>query len=379
MKLAIVLGTRPEIIKMSPIIRECRKRQLDYIQIHTGQHYSFELDKAFFNDLKLPEPDYNLEVGSGSHAVQTGKIMAGIEEILQKENLDMVLVQGDTNTVLAASLAAVKLGVPIGHVEAGLRSYDRSMPEEINRIISDQISSLLFTPTIESRENLLSEGIYIDNIHVTGNTVTDAVFQNLELAENNRDTLEKLGLDSGNYFLLTCHRAENTDDANRLQSLIHGIQMVQAKYRLPVVFSVHPRTKKMLQQYHIDTDQITLIEPVGYLDFLALERNAKLILTDSGGVQEEACILGTPCVTLRENTERPETLTIGVNILAGTESVRILEAVELMLGNQRDWENPYGDGRAAEKIITVVTSYVEGWQAPDQIALPSLLEQSVIT
>ena len=351
MNLSIILGTRPEIIKMSPLIRECEKRNLDYFVLHTGQHYSFEMDKAFFDDLELPKPAYNLEIGSGSHAEQTGKIMVGIEKVILDEKPDVVLVQGDTNTVLAGSLAASKVNIKVGHVEAGLRSYDRSMPEEINRIVADHVSNILFAPTELSKQNLLKEGIEESKIFVTGNTIVDAVFQNLEISNNKGNVLNDLKLKSKEYFLLTSHRAENVDNREQMSKLLEGISMIQKEYSMPVVFPVHPRTEKRIQEFGFSLEDITSIRPVSFLEFLQLEANARLVFTDSGGVQEETCILGTPCITLRDNTERPETLEVGSNILAGVESDHIMRSAVKMINGKKSWINPFGDGKAAEKII----------------------------
>lgn len=351
MKLSIILGTRPEIIKMSPLIRACEKRNLDYFVLHTGQHYSYEMDKAFFDDLELPKPAYNLDVGSGSHAEQTGKIMEGIEKVLIEEKPDVVLVQGDTNTVLAGALAASKLHIKVGHVEAGLRSYDRSMPEEINRVVADHVSDYLFAPTELSKQNLLKEGIEESKIFVTGNTIVDAVLQNLEISNQKVDVLNDLGLKSKEYFLLTSHRAENVDNREQLSKLLKGISTIQKEYLLPVVFPVHPRTEKRIKDFGLSLEGIMPIKPAGFLEFLQLEANARLVFTDSGGVQEETCILKTPCVTLRDNTERPETLEVGSNTLAGVEPERIIQSARKMMSGKSSWTNPFGDGRAAEKII----------------------------
>ena len=336
MNLSIILGTRPEIIKMSPLIRECEKRNLDYFILHTGQHYSFEMDKAFFDDLELPKPAYNLEIGSGSHAEQTGKIMVGIEKVILDEKPDVVLVQGDTNTVLAGSLAASKVNIKVGHVEAGLRSYDRSMPEEINRVVADHVSNILFAPTELSKQNLLKEGIEESKIFVTGNTIVDAVFQNLEISNNKGNVLNDLKLKSKEYFLLTSHRAENVDNRQQMSKLLKGISMIQKEYSLPVVFPVHPRTEKRIQEFGFSLEGIKCIRPVSFLEFLQLEANARLVFTDSGGVQEETCILGTPCITLRDNTERPETLEVGSNILAGVESNSIMQSAVKMTNGKKE-------------------------------------------
>ena len=355
MKIAVILGTRPEIVKMSPIIRNLEKKGLEFFILHTGQHYSYEMDKSFFDTLQLPDPRYNLDAGSGSHAEQTGKIMLGIEKVLQEEEPDVILVQGDTNTVLAGALAAAKLHMKIGHVEAGLRSFDRKMPEEINRVVADHISDYLFAPTENARENLLNEGIDEKKIFVTGNTIVDAVFQNLEIAQMQGDVLAELGLSRGNYFLVTAHRAENVDTESRLKKITVGLTTLAKKYNLPVIFPVHPRTEKKLQDFGIPTTGITLIPPKNFLEFLQLEAHAKLVLTDSGGVQEETCILGVPCVTLRDNTERPETVDVGANILSGVEPESILKAADAMLRKSPHWKNPFGDGTASLNIIQVIS------------------------
>lgn len=351
--ISIVLGTRPEIIKMAPVIRACQKMGVDYSILHTGQHYSYEMDRVFFTDLELPKPDYNLDVGSGSHAEQTGRIMAGVEKIWQQDAPHIVLVQGDTNTVLAAALAAAKLHIPVGHVEAGLRSFDRSMPEEINRVVADHISDLLFAPTELSRKNLLKEGIDGSKIHITGNTVVDAVFQNREIARTKTTILSDLGLTPGQYILTTAHRAENVDVKERLAGIISALTTVSERYGIPVIFPMHPRTQKMLKDFCLPTEGIRILQPVGYLDFLELEAQASIVLTDSGGLQEEGCIMKVPCVTLRENTERPETVDAGANILAGTDPARICAAVETMISAPRTWQNPYGTGDAGERIVGV--------------------------
>ncbi len=343
MTIAIILGTRPEIIKMAPIIRECERRALDYFVLHTGQHYSHQMDSIFFEQLELPAARYNLDVGSASHAEQTGRILAGVEKVLMDERPDVVLVQGDTNTVLAGALAASKLHIKVGHVEAGLRSYDRTMPEEINRVVADHISDYLFAPTKNSRENLRREGIAEEKIYVTGNTIVDSVYQNLEIARRKVNVLADLGLKPKEYFLVTAHRQENVDSRERLGEILKGLELVSREFGLPVVFPVHPRTKKMADEFgfefEFDGNGIRAIEPLGFLEFLQLEANARLALTDSGGVQEETCILGVPCVTLRENTERPETVDVGANVLAGVSSIEMLKATKQMLSQ--------GDGQAS--------------------------------
>jgi len=356
MKIAVVLGTRPEIIKMSPVIRECERRGLDYFVLHTGQHYSHEMDRVFFDELELLQPRYNLGVGSGSHAEQTGKIMAGVERVLMEEQPDIVLVQGDTNTVLAGALAASKLHIKIGHVEAGLRSFDRSMPEEINRVVADRISDYLFAPTEIAKGNLIKEGLAADKISVTGNTIVDSVNQNLEISKRKVNVLKELGLKPNEYFLVTAHRAENVDDREKLGEIIKGLVLIGKKFSLPVVFPIHPRTRKMVESFGFELDGIMAINPIGFLEFLQLEANSRLVLTDSGGVQEETCILGIPCVTLRDNTERPETLDVGSNTLVGAKAQDMLEGTRKMLKQGNDWKNPFGDGTSGRYIIDYLSN-----------------------
>jgi len=359
MKLAIILGTRPEIIKMSPIIRECEEKRENYFILHTGQHYSYNLDKLFFNQLNLPKPKYTLDIGSGTHAEQTGKMMIKIEKVLQKEEPEIVLVEGDVNTVLAGALAAYKLHIKVGHIEAGLRSYDRRMPEEINRKLTDHCSDLLFAPTEKARQILLSEGIDEKKIFVTGNTIVDAVYQNIEIANRKVDILEKLNLNKNEYFLVTAHREENVDAKNRLEGILKGLELVYKKFNLPIIYPIHPRTEKRIKEFRLKVPEgVKLINPVGFLEFLQLEANAKLVLTDSGGVQEESCILKIPCVTLRDNTERPETLEVGSNILAGTNPEKIVKCAEFMIQKERNWKNPFGDGRASKRILDILEMYL---------------------
>lgn len=359
MKISIVLGTRPEIIKMSPIIRECKRSDLNYFILHTGQHYSYNMDRVFFEQLELPEPKYNLNVGSGSHATQTGQMLIGVERVLQREKPDVVLVEGDTNTALAGALAAVKIGIKVGHVEAGLRSYDRRMPEEINRVLADHCSDYLFAPTVKSRQILLEEGIAEEKIFVTGNTIVDAVLQNLEIARKTVNVLNDLGLNGDDYFLVTIHRQENVDEEKRFRNILKGLEMVYKKFGVELIYPIHPRSMKYMKAFGLRPNGVKLIEPLDYLSFLQLESNAKLILTDSGGVQEEACILGVPCITLRDNTERPETLEVGSNVLAGTNPRIIVEKVNFMLNRKARWRNPFGDGKASKRIIKILREKLE--------------------
>lgn len=360
---AIILGTRPEIIKMSPVIRSCQKKHADFFILHTGQHYSYEMDRVFFEELGLPMPDFNLDIGSKSHAEQTGFIMTGIEKVLKEEKPDVVLVQGDTNTVLAGTLAASKcyvtkgsLPVDVGHIEAGLRSYDRSMPEEINRIVADHISRYLFAPTEKAREHLCDEGIAEENIFVTGNTIVDAVRENLNLSKKRADTVKDLGLAPDKYLLVTLHRQENVDDKNRLKGIIEGLSHIHDSTGMPLVFPVHPRTEKMISSFGLRLSGFEMIKPVGFLEFLQLESHARMALTDSGGVQEETCILNVPCVTIRDSTERPETVEAGANIIAGVSPDSIIRAAETMLEKARSWPNPFGDGKAGDRIVDILRS-----------------------
>lgn len=358
MKIAIILGTRPEIIKMSPVIRECQKRRANFFILHTNQHYSENLDKVFFEELELPRPRYSLNVGSGTHGEETGKMLVEVERVLMKEEPNIVLVEGDTNTVLAGALAAAKLHIKVGHVEAGLRSYFREMPEEINRILTDHCSDFLFAPTDKVREILLSEGIPEEKVFVTGNTIVDAVYQNLKIAQKESKFLEGLNLGTEEYFLVTAHRQENVDKKERLEGVLEGLGLVNRKFNLPVVYPIHPRTRKRIKEFKLQIPSgIKLVDPIGYLDFLSLESSAKLILTDSGGIQEESCILKVPCVTLRDNTERPETIKVGSNILVGAEPRKILEGVGRMVNKEKNWENPFGDGKSAEAMVNVLEQH----------------------
>jgi len=305
--------------------------------------------------LELPDAKYNLKIGSGTHAEETGKMLIGIEKVLVKEEPDVVLVEGDTNTVLAGALAASKLGIKVGHVEAGLRSFDRSMPEEINRVLTDHCSDYLFSPTGKAKENLLREGIEENKIFVTGNTIVDAVYENLEIAKRKADILSKLNLSPKRYFLVTAHRQENVDNKKRLKGILQGLELVHKEFNFPIIYPIHPRTKKRIKDFGLEVPKgVELIEPLGFLEFLQLEANAKIVFTDSGGVQEEACILKVPCVTLRDNTERPETLEVGSNVLVGVNQGKILEGVKKMIDKERRWENPFGDGKAGSRVVKIL-------------------------
>ena len=371
MKIATILGTRPEIIKMAPIIDEIAKRGIDQIVLHTGQHYDKEMSDNFFRDLEIPSPDYNINVGSASHGKQTGLMMKGIEEVLVSEKPDIVLVQGDTNAVLAGALVASKLHIAVGHVEAGLRSFDMTMPEEINRRVADVASSMYFVPTVESAINLLAEGFSRRNLIVTGNTVVDACFRHLEIAKKRgieEESLSRLDIENmDNILTLTMHRAENVDDRKRVTSIIEALKELD---QMNIIFPIHPRTKNTLQEFGLfdeldSLEHVHIIKPIGYLDFLQLTSASTLILTDSGGLQEEAITLDVPALTLRYNTERPETVTSGGNILVGSDKDAILEYVGRILSDEefrdrmKNAPNPYGQGDSAKLTVDAIQDYYE--------------------
>jgi UDP-N-acetylglucosamine 2-epimerase len=323
MKIATVIGARPQFIKYAPLSRELRKNHRE-ILIHTGQHYDYEMDRVFFQELSIPEPDYNLQVGSGRHGAQTGAMLIELEKILVQEKPELVIVYGDTNSTLAGALAAVKLQNSIAHVEAGLRSFDRTMPEEINRIVTDHCSDYLFCPTKTAVTNLERERV-AGQIHLTGDVTVDVLSDNIEVAQRSQ-VLEKLGMESKGYLLVTIHRQSNTDCEPNLINIIEALLEIDEDIVLPL----HPRTEKYLKAYGLYDklrENIRLIKPLGYLDFLKLMSSARKILTDSGGIQKEAYILGVPCITLRENTEWVETVENGWNILAGTDRERIVRTV----------------------------------------------------
>lgn len=369
MKIATILGTRPEIIKMAPIIDEISKRGIDQIVLHTGQHYDKEMSDNFFRDLEIPAPDYNIHVGSGTHGRQTGLMMKGIEEILMDEKPDIVLVQGDTNAVLAGALVCAKLHIAVGHVEAGLRSFDVTMPEEINRRVADICSVMYFIPTEESAVNLLAEGFSRKNLFITGNTVVDACFRHLEIAKKRgfeEESLKNLDIDSmDNILTLTMHRAENVDIKERVTNIIAALKELSD---MNIIFPIHPRTKHTLENFGLfddlnNLDHVHIVKPIGYLDFLLLTSKSTLILTDSGGLQEEAITLDVPALTLRYNTERPETVTAGGNILVGANKDAILENANRILNDaefadkMRNAVNPYGQGDAAAKTVDAIEKY----------------------
>jgi len=359
MKIAIALGTRPEIIKMAPIIRECEKRGLDFFVLHTGQHYDYTMDKIFFSELELEPRMINLNVKSGTHAETTAKIMLGAEKVLREENPDIVLVEGDTNTVLAVSLTSVKMQKDLGHVEAGLRSYDRRQPEEYNRIVADHVANYLFAPTKENKYTLISEGIPKEHIFTTGNTIVDSVQESIEIARKKSKIMETLALKRNKYFLVTSHREENVDYKERLKGILEGLKKISDYYFMPIIFPIHPRTMRRIKEFGLENllseiKKLKLIEPVGFFDFLMLESNASLVLTDSGGVVEETCILRTPCVSMRDKSDRPESIDVGASVLSGCDPDKIFKLTQKMLEVERKWKNPFGDGKAAKRIVDII-------------------------
>ncbi|MCZ7381959.1 MAG: UDP-N-acetylglucosamine 2-epimerase (non-hydrolyzing) [Candidatus Methanoperedens sp.] len=348
MKIVSIVGARPQFIKCAPLSRELRKEH-EEVLVHTGQHYDHEMSEIFFEELNIPKPDYNLGIGSGNHGEQTGKMLTEIEKVLLKEKPDLVLVYGDTNSTLAGALAAVKLRIRVAHVEAGLRSFDRTMPEEINRVLVDHISDLLFCPTQTAVDNLANEGVAA-GVHLVGDVIVDALEYNLKIAEKKSGIIEEFGLEKGEYLVITVHRPSNTDSRENMTNIIEAL----GESGLPVVFPVHPRTEKYLKEYGlIMPGNVKLVKPLGYLDMLRLMANAGKILTDSGGIQKEAYMLGVPCITLRENTEWAETLEEGWNVLVGADKRKIIEAVlgKWSISTQR---KIFGSKKASKRIMKIL-------------------------
>jgi UDP-GlcNAc3NAcA epimerase len=348
MKFVSIVGARPEFIQATPVSRVLRQRHTE-ILVHTGQHYDYKMSQTFFDELGTPAPDYNLEVGSGQHGKQTADILIGIEQVLLQEQPDWVIVRGDTNSTVAGALAASKLHIPLAHIEAGERSFDKRMPEEINRLVADRISDLHFCVSRTALKHLSDEGITRTAHHV-GDVMLDAMLYNQTIAARNSTALQTLGLSEGAYVLVTVHRAANTDDPARLRGIVQALNAAGE----PVVFPVHPRTRKKIEDLGVVfAPNVKAIEPVGYFDMITLEANARLIATDSGGVQREAYFLGKPCITLRDETEWTETVDVGWNTLVGTEPNQILQA-------WRNFSPPsnqppiFGDGCAAQKIVTIL-------------------------
>ncbi len=362
MKLMLIIGARPQIIKSAPIIKEALKRsEIEFQLVHTGQHYDFEMSKILFGELDLPDPVVNLGVGSGTHAFQTGKMLIGLEKTIEQLKPDMVMVPGDTNSTLAGALAAVKLQVPLSHVEAGARSYDMRMPEEINRRLTDHCSTLLFAATRNCVDKLIGEGIDRKRIKLSGDTMYDALLQHIGRAEKT-GTINKMNLQSEEYAALTLHRPENVDVPLKLERIFKALTSLK---KLPIVFPVHPRTKQRLEslaimQQKTAVEHIRLIEPLGYHEMLQLTKHAKMVFTDSGGLQKEAFWLHTPCITLRDTTEWTETVDLGANVLAGSHPQKIVDAAEEIMKTKnvkatlKKMKNPFGDGHAYKKILDAI-------------------------
>ena len=362
-KILCVVGARPNFMKIAPVMEALKAHpSLRARLVHTGQHYDEQMSKAFFEDLGIPTPDINLEVGSASHAAQTAAIMAKFEPVLLSERPDLVLVVGDVNSTLACSVTAAKLGVPVAHVEAGLRSFDRTMPEEINRIVTDSVSELLFTTCEEANEHLRREGVAPERVHFVGNVMIDTLLRHRELAR--RSTIRtQMALDGGPYALVTLHRPSNVDEADGLREILEALTTLGRE--LPVVFPVHPRTRRRLEEFGLSGrlagGQVRLTEPLGYLEFLNLMMGARVVLTDSGGIQEETTVLGVPCLTLRPNTERRVTITHGTNRLVALKAAAIVDAARQAVapGSGEPRVPPLWDGKAAQRIATVLSAWAQ--------------------
>lgn len=359
-KILNIVGARPNFPKMAPLMAQFAKHhdRFDAKLVHTGQHYDAQMSDVFFEQLGLPKPDIHLGVGSGSHAVQTGKIMVEFEKVVEAEKPQLVIVVGDVNSTMACSIVAAKAHVPVAHVEAGLRSYDRRMPEEINRVVTDALSTFLFTTEEEARENLRREGVADDRIHFVGNVMIDTLLALLPKAQK-LGTMQKFGLTKGGFALVTLHRPSNVDGKEQFEGILRALESIQRE--IPVLFPIHPRSVAKLKEFGLydrvtGWPRLTLCEPLGYLDFLNVMSQSRLVLTDSGGLQEETTVLGIPCLTLRENTERPITITEGTNLLLGTDPKRIeTEAKHVLEGHAKKGRVPkFWDGRAAERIVKVL-------------------------
>lgn len=355
--IAVLVGTRPELIKIAPVLRKLNEEKITHCFIHSDQHYSYSIDSKIIEDLKLRQPDYHLNVGSGTHAVQTGKIMEGVEKICLKVKPKIMIVHGDTNTTLGGALTAKKLHITVAHIEAGLRSFDYKMPEEINRILTDRISDILFAPTQIARKNLLKEGIDNKLIVVTGNTIVDSLKQHLPLVKHSK-IIKTLRLKPEQFILVTAHRQENVDDGARLAKLIKLLDYGRKLVNMPVVWPIHPRTRKQVEKYKLQIPPgITFFDPLGYIDMLSLMSNAAFILTDSGGIQEEAYILKKPLITLRDSTERPETLT--ANFTVDLDEQKLKHAIEAYKRNAVKWEvDVLGDGTASSQIVKILKNFI---------------------
>lgn len=368
MKIVLIAGARPNFMKIAPILRaigkhnaSARGNRIEPILVHTGQHYDYEMSKVFFEDLEMPDPDVYLGIGSGTHAEQTGKAMIEIEKLLIERKPDLVVVVGDVNSTLAGALAAVKLHIPVAHVEAGLRIFDKTIPEEVNRLLTDAISDYLFTHSPDAGENLKNEGIPREKIYFVGNVMVDSLLQSKDKASQ-RNILSRMELKNRGYGVLTLHRPDNVDEKESLSRIIKAVREVS--HKIPIVFPAHPRTQKNLKEFGLQSDhqppttnqQLLITNPLGYLDFLQLMMNSKFVLTDSGGIQEETTILKVPCLTLRNSTERPITVSEGTNVLVGNDKKKIVaEASKVLNGNGKAGKTPkLWDGKAAERIVAIL-------------------------
>lgn len=354
-----IVGTRPNFMKLAPLIDEIKKyKEIDHLLVHTGQHYDAEMSKVFFEDLQLPKPDINLEVGSGTYGQQIGNIIMKLEKVFIKEKPDLVIVVGDVNSTFAGALIAKQLKIKVAHVEAGLRSFDLTMPEEINRILTDRISDFLFTTEKSGDINLLNEGVSKDKIFFVGNVMIDTLLKHREKASKSK-ILEKLNIKKNEYCILTLHRPSNVDNRENFENVLFILEKIQEKIK--IIFSIHPRTKKNMQLFDLNEriknmKNLIITEPLGYLDFLNLMANSKFVLTDSGGIQEETTVLGVPCITVRDTTERPITVEKGTNMLVSTDKAKIIEVCNKLIEETKinDKIPNYWDGKASKRIIDII-------------------------
>jgi len=367
----VVAGTRPELIKLAPVFWGLERRGIDYVFVWSGQHYDYEMSRVFIEELRLPEPDFDLGVGSRSHAIQTAKAMIGVEEAIQRYSPSLTMALGDTNTVIAAALASVKSSVPFAHIEAGLRSWNMAMPEEVNRRVTDHVAQLLFTPSTIATINVLAEGIESRRVFQTGNTIIDTLSRVMEVVDKHGSKVIEHVSDfiDEPFLLITVHRQENTDNPQRLAAIVEALVRLSSTFR--IIIPLHPRTRRRLVEYGLmdelrECRGIKLVKPLGYFEFLYLLKRSHVVLTDSGGVQEEAFTLKIPTVTLRYNTERPETILLGCNVLAGADTDRIIEYTlrmseirEAIRSKLSNVPNPYGDGRAGERIVDITARRLE--------------------
>jgi len=359
MKILSVVGTRPNFMKIAPLVKEFRRNSIGHVLVHTGQHYDKGMYKLFFDDLKIPKPDFDLGVGSGTRDEQIKSIKAKLEPIIKKERPDVVVVVGDVNSTLGAAQAANKLGIKVAHVEAGLRSFDNTMPEEFNRIETDKISDFLFTTEKSGNVNLKKEGISKDKVFFVGNVMIDTLLSHKEKAEQSK-ILEKLNLGKRDYCTLTLHRPSNVDNKDDFANIIYILEKIQEKIK--IAFPVHPRARKNMQSFNLNDKikrmkNLIMTEPLGYLDFLCLMANSKLVITDSGGIQEETTVLGVPCITLRKNTERPVTVEQGTNLLVSTDKEKVVSKAMEVIGDKIELKSripELWDGKAAERIVKII-------------------------